>query len=369
MDYKISVITPVYNAEKTLPAAFESVKKQSIGFENIEYILVDDLSGDGSAALLDGYAAQYSNVKVLHRTKNSGTAGAPRNDALDIATAPYVMFLDNDDLLFPRACEALYCAAEQGGADIVSGGFHAFADIRVIGPDPDTEVFRFTGLPEGRYQFGDFCREFTHELCWTLCFSFWTKIYRRELIRKYDIRFSEGIYGEDVAFMHLYVAKCRSAQIIKENIINWRVRDDSLSHTSDSKLLAGAGKSIDYVLERARKIDALDEYCHILDLTETVEYHTEWLLKEKSVTGDDLKSVLAAWQPFYALALERGFHIHTAYTKILAHDLTDGDVKSAAYNAVALRELFFQRKQELDDIFASRTWKLARLMQKVLGRG
>lgn len=365
MAYKISIITPVYNAEATLRETFESLKAQTIGFENIEYILVDDVSTDGSAALIDSWAQEYPNVTALHRTVNSGTAGAPRNDGMRCASAPYVMFVDNDDLLFPDACRTLYEAAEKNGADIVSGGFHAFADKPEKGRDPDKEVFRFTGLEAGVYDFTDF----THELCWTFCFSFWTKIYRRELIECKNILFSEGIYGEDTVFLHLYVAACRSGEAIKENIIDWRVREDSLSHSSGARQLIGAEKSVEYTLEKARESGVYERCCEILDLTSLVEYHTEWLLSEKEVVGEELLKVCESWIPLFKLSRERGFNIHSTYAKILQNDLVRGDADAAAYDAAALRELYFQRKAELDGIYSSRTWRLASALQKLLRRG
>ena len=95
--YKVSVIIPVYNAEDTLKNAVDSVVNQTIGFENIELILVDDNSSDGSKEIISDYANEYDNVKPIFLSKNSGSPSMPRNVGIDNATAPYLMFLDNDD--------------------------------------------------------------------------------------------------------------------------------------------------------------------------------------------------------------------------------------------------------------------------------
>ena len=92
--YKISVIIPVYNAENTLKQAVNSVINQSIGFENIELILVDDNSNDNSRKIIQDYADKYGNVKAIFLRENSGSPSKPRNTGIDNATAPYLMFLE-----------------------------------------------------------------------------------------------------------------------------------------------------------------------------------------------------------------------------------------------------------------------------------
>ena len=96
-EYKISVILPVYNMEAFLPRAMQSLREQTIGFENLEVIVVDDCSTDGTQELLQSYSAQHENVFVYTTEAHTGAAGEPRNVGLFHATAPYIMFLDPDD--------------------------------------------------------------------------------------------------------------------------------------------------------------------------------------------------------------------------------------------------------------------------------
>ena len=364
MAYKISLITPVYNAERTLRETFESVRAQTLGFENIEYIMVDDLSSDGSRALIEGWAAEHPNIKALCRGVNSGSDGPPRNDALQAASAPYIMFIDSDDLLFANACLALYEAAEKSGADIVSGSYHAFADNPEKGRDPDSEVFRYTGLAAGVYDLTNL----NHELCWTFCSSFSTKLYRRELIKNKNVRFGSQKCGADTVFLHLYAAACRNGEGIKDMINDCRLRESSMLRSGGAGPLIAAQKSVEEALDLARENGVYERYCEILDLTSIIEYHSEWLLTEKEVTGKELLAVCESWIPLYKLSKERGFNIHSAYAKILQNDLARGDAEAAAYDAAALRELYFQRKSELDGIFSSRTWRLAQGVQRLLKR-
>ena len=94
MEYKISIIIPVYNAEKYIKKSLDSIIKQTIGFEHLEVIMVDDGSTDSSGEIMDEYAAEYENFKSIHLQENSGAAGKPKNCGLDHATAEYLMFLD-----------------------------------------------------------------------------------------------------------------------------------------------------------------------------------------------------------------------------------------------------------------------------------
>ena len=89
----LSVVVPVYNTEKYLKRCLDSALESSI--DNMQIILVDDGSTDGSPAICDQYAALHKNITVMHR-ENSGVS-ATRNAALRAATGRYIFFLDSDD--------------------------------------------------------------------------------------------------------------------------------------------------------------------------------------------------------------------------------------------------------------------------------
>ena len=83
--YKIPIIVPVFNVEDTLQNAFDSIKAQTIGFENLEVIFVDDNSTDDSVNIIKNYSNKYGNVKVICLDENSGFAGRPRNIGIENA--------------------------------------------------------------------------------------------------------------------------------------------------------------------------------------------------------------------------------------------------------------------------------------------
>lgn len=95
IDGVVSVITPVYNAEKYLENAIKSVLAQS--YKEIEIVLVDDCSEDGSSQIIAGYRQSHPEITYFRQPQNMG-AGAARNKALELAAGQYVAFLDSDDV-------------------------------------------------------------------------------------------------------------------------------------------------------------------------------------------------------------------------------------------------------------------------------
>lgn len=86
MKYKVSIAIPIYNASKYLNRCLDSLINQSIGLDNIEIICVDDCSSDNSVDIIKEYCNKYpQSFKLLKRSKNSGGAGAPRNDSIRLA--------------------------------------------------------------------------------------------------------------------------------------------------------------------------------------------------------------------------------------------------------------------------------------------
>ena len=96
-EYKATVIIPVYNVEKFVESCLASLTEQTIGFENIEVLLVNDGSTDSSKTICKGFADKYENV-VLYSKENEGLSKT-RNYALTRANGKYIFFLDSDDKL------------------------------------------------------------------------------------------------------------------------------------------------------------------------------------------------------------------------------------------------------------------------------
>ena len=106
-NYKVSVVTAVYNVEEYLEEMIESIIAQNIGFENVQLILVDDGSKDGSGSICDRYALQYpDNIVAVH--KENGGVSSARNEGLKHVKGEYVNFTDGDDMLEYNALDMMY---------------------------------------------------------------------------------------------------------------------------------------------------------------------------------------------------------------------------------------------------------------------
>lgn len=112
MQAKISLIIPIYNTQKFIKRALESVINQS--FKDIEIICVDDCGGDKSMDIVKEFAKKDSRIKIIKNPKNLGLF-ATRFRGVLAATSEFVMFLDSDDFLDLKACELVYKNFKEGG--------------------------------------------------------------------------------------------------------------------------------------------------------------------------------------------------------------------------------------------------------------
>ena len=124
----ISVIIPMYNAEKFIADCLDSLLAQT--FQDFEVIVVDDCSTDNSVAVVESYAQKFNGRFQLTKTKtNSGGGGyVPRNIGLSLANGEYVYFVDADDFIVETALEILHSAATQFNADVVYTSVCYFCD-------------------------------------------------------------------------------------------------------------------------------------------------------------------------------------------------------------------------------------------------
>lgn len=119
----ISVIVPVYNVETYLPQCIESLLNQK--YQNLELLLIDDGSSDGSGAICDRYERLDKRVKAFH--KENGGVSSARNLGLDHACGEWIAYVDSDDYVSPDYLQDLYTAL-QPGTDLVIERFRMFRD-------------------------------------------------------------------------------------------------------------------------------------------------------------------------------------------------------------------------------------------------
>lgn len=203
MNYKLSVIIPTYNAEDYLLEAIESIKNQTMGFDNIEIILVDDNSSDTTKSLLKELSEKYENIISIFLDANSGTASKPRNVGIKNASSDYIMFLDNDDIYYPQMCERMHDAIIEKNADVVSCRYHinnktprSFLDHF----NPKEKNFKGTYDNEKNIIFLDTIKDFPDIMTLGHPTMIWTKIFRKSFLLENRIEFPQGDLYEDVYF-------------------------------------------------------------------------------------------------------------------------------------------------------------------------
>lgn len=198
-----SIIIPVYNATKTLRAAVDSILKQSV--QDLELLLVDDGSRDGSSELCRELAEQDARVRTIFQ-KNGGICSA-RNSGLAQARGQYVGFCDDDDRYLPSALQTAKKMIEQTGADVVRGGYElqreAQAGYMVRLPHEPGSACRLERGKDGQ-AYLRFLKNSGPQFVWNA-------FYRREFLQ--DIRFDEHCrYGlEDFLFNAAVYARNPSA--------------------------------------------------------------------------------------------------------------------------------------------------------------
>ena len=186
----ISVIIPVYNAEKYLGDCLKCVSAQT--YKNTEILLVDDGSTDGSGAICDKFAEQDARCKVIH--KENGGASSARNAGLRAASGEYVYFLDSDDTIAPAFLEKLYLDASANDSELV------FFDAYTVNEETG-EVSEKNYGHSKRYLPGagkDLMREMVKnkDFHMGVCMLF----YKKSFLDRTGLEFVEGIIYEDFLF-------------------------------------------------------------------------------------------------------------------------------------------------------------------------
>jgi len=195
-DKKVTIILPVYHAERFLSVCLDSILKQT--YRNWELIAVDDGSLDNSLGILQSYAAKEERIQVISKS-NEGVSIA-RNIALQKATGEYVYFVDADDVVFPQALEILVHAMEVWNATFVKSDFLPIDENgnQVFVNKKQVIRRRYDGKVMGAEKF--YKKIIMGE------YFLWTCLFRHDIIHKNKILFiSHCRLMEDAAFMVDYL--------------------------------------------------------------------------------------------------------------------------------------------------------------------
>ena len=233
---KISVVVPIYNVEKFLPACVDSILAQT--YQNLEVILVDDGSPDGCPAICDEYAKKDSRIKVIHKP-NGGLSDA-RNAGIDIATGKYIAFVDSDDCCVPTMYEKLHNIIEKEKADIAICGFSRI--------DEDGKAI------SGGWsrQFGVFGNENSADPLFTSknvgIIVAWNKLYNRNIFE--NIRYPKGMIHEDEYVIYDILSVANKVVIFPDQLYLYRQRNNSIVKSRPSRKMFDAIKVVEYRISK-----------------------------------------------------------------------------------------------------------------------
>ena len=220
----ISVIVPVYNAEKYLRQCMDSILSQTL--QNLEVICVDDGSIDESASILDHYAEIDRRVKVIHK-ENGGLVSA-RKTGLKAAKGAYIGYVDSDDWIEPDMYEKLLAVLADGKADIAMCG--RFEDTGNV----SKAVHH--GIPEGYYDKRALLEKVYPGMIvngaffeWGIFPGVWDKLFRREKLEPFQMAVDGRIVmGEDAACTYPAILNADNIYILHECLYHYRQSASSM---------------------------------------------------------------------------------------------------------------------------------------------
>lgn len=198
----VSVIIPLYNAERYIAECLDSVLAQT--FKNYEVIVVDDCSTDSSPAIVQSYIPKFSGrLKLYYMKKNSGSAPAPRNKGFICSRGEYIFFMDADDTFTETALEEMYSLAKKFNADVV------YCEKYFMSSGVGQEFVKNIHLADSRIQIGNFVTEPTfisenlaeriQDMLNTRFWATpWLRFVSREMLVANEIKFPEIIGSDDV---------------------------------------------------------------------------------------------------------------------------------------------------------------------------
>lgn len=278
MEELVSVIVPVYNAEKHLDRCVNSIVNQT--YRNLEIILVDDGSPDNCPQMCDEWALKDQRIKVVH--KKNGGAGFARNSGLDCACGEYVFFVDSDDYIADNTVEkCVTTACASNCHSVVFGRNFVYPDGRIKTQKVNTAKNLFENQA---VQSELLCGMFTYKMGFGM--SVWGKMFSLKLIKNNSIRFmsEREIYSEDALFVLEYFSRADRACVLEENLYFYAENEESLSHCYDKS----REQKLSLFLKMAVDIAHRERLSRELIDCIVVRYHSYLMQTLKNIVQSDM---------------------------------------------------------------------------------
>lgn len=210
---KVSVIVPVYNVENYIDRCMHSLVNQTL--QDIEIIVVNDGSTDGSIDIVKIYQNKYPN-KIKYVEKENGGLSDARNYGMKFATGDYIAFLDSDDYVEPTIYEKMYNKAINENCDFVECDF--------IWKYDNKEIFDCGELYKDK-----------HEMLEKARVVAWNKLIKRDLIETTGVEFPKGLRYEDIEFFYKLLPYINKFGFVKEYLIYYVQRGNSIANTQNER--------------------------------------------------------------------------------------------------------------------------------------
>ncbi|WP_181797503.1 glycosyltransferase family 2 protein [Streptomyces sp. WELS2] len=241
----VTVTIIVHNDAARLPRAVASVRAQT--HPGIEIVISDDHSTDDTPEVARRLAAEDDRIRVIRLPENSGGCSAPRNRAIETSRAPYLMFLDSDDELPPRAVEVLLAAHREREVDFVMGA------VRRVRADTGRRSTWMPHLVAGRRTL-EGIEEDPRLLFEHLATS---KMYRRDFLDRHRLRFPEGIHYEDQLFSAQAYCLAKAFTIVPDPVYVWYIEPFAAAASAS---ISNQRHRISNVRDRVRVQRLIDDF-------------------------------------------------------------------------------------------------------------
>lgn len=357
----ISVIVPVYNAERFVDRAVQSVLCQMDG--TIELVLVNDGSVDASGALCDGYALHSDNVHVIH--KENGGLSSARNAGMAAAIGQYFMFLDADDYLEKDTCRTVGEVIRAERPDCIDFGWRYISN-----GEPQSPAFH--KLPKSRLLGENELRERILPPLLNLrndpdhfIFDFaWAKVFKADIVRDNNVYFDEGRrIWEDRPFVVHYLRYCRNYYAIDRCFYDYVDVPGSLSRRYSLdffRIILENFHQYKHLYGDTYDFDAQyvnDYWCHSI---ENMIYRS---LEQKDSNAQIRQIIMDTLRNEQVVHWYANRNPQNAFEKKMSSLVVSGQSEKAL-SAYENRMMQTQRKQTIDRL----TCKVKRAVKKVLGR-
>ena len=259
-DELVSIIIPVYNAEKYLEECLESVVNQT--YHNLEIILIDDGSTDKSGKICDEYAQKDSRIKVIHK-QNEGISQA-RNIGIEMAKGEYIQFVDSDDYVDLDLVETAYSLARKNEADIVCFSHYTVKESENEIIQESEDILKVLSPMEALKELllDRKIRNFP-----------WEKLWKRKLFD--GIVFPVGKPYEDIATCGKMFEKANKVVYYGCPKYYYRLRKGSISHTPSPELSIYYINTVEEMANHLRRHKELEQYCDFSIVSTVVRIHND----------------------------------------------------------------------------------------------